>query len=64
MRQTWVFIWFHRPSNFNEWHLYAQDSPSASGARGFIRGEIFNKDGTLVASIAQEGLLRQRQPAS
>jgi acyl-CoA thioesterase-2 len=57
-------IWFHRPSNFNEWHLYAQDSPSASGARGFIRGEIFNKDGTLVASIAQEGLLRQRQPAS
>jgi acyl-CoA thioesterase-2 len=57
-------IWFHRPSNFNDWHLYAQDSPSASGARGFIRGEIFNKDGTLVASIAQEGLLRQRQPAS
>ena len=57
-------IWFHRPSNFNDWHLYAQDSPSASGARGFIRGEIFNADGTLVASIAQEGLLRQRQPAS
>ena len=57
-------IWFHRPSNFNDWHLYAQDSPSASGARGFIRGQIFSKDGTLVASIAQEGLLRQRQPAS
>jgi acyl-CoA thioesterase-2 len=56
-------IWFHRPSNFNDWHLYAQDSPSASGARGFIRGEIFNKDGMLVASIAQEGLLRQRQPS-
>lgn len=56
-------IWFHRPSNFNDWHLYAQDSPSASGARGFIRGQIFSKDGTLVASIAQEGLLRQRQPS-
>ena len=55
-------IWFHRPSNFNDWHLYAQDSPSASGARGFIRGQIFSKDGALVASIAQEGLLRQRQP--
>jgi acyl-CoA thioesterase-2 len=57
-------IWFHRPSNFNDWHLYAQDSPSASGARGFIRGQIFHQDGTLVASIAQEGLLRQRQPTS
>jgi acyl-CoA thioesterase-2 len=54
-------IWFHRPSNFNDWHLYAQDSPSASGARGFVRGQIFSRDGTLVASIAQEGLLRQRQ---
>jgi acyl-CoA thioesterase-2 len=57
-------IWFHQPTNFNDWHLYAQDSPSASGARGFIRGQIFRRDGTLVASIAQEGLLRQRQPAS
>ena len=56
-------IWFHRPSNFNDWHLYAQDSPSASGARGFIRGQIFSHDGALVASIAQEGLLRQRQPS-
>jgi len=57
-------IWFHRPSNFNDWHLYAQDSPSASGARGFIRGQIFSKDGALVASIAQEGLLRQRDPSA
>ena len=56
-------IWFHRPSNFNDWHLYAQDSPSTSGARGFVRGQIFSRDGTLVASIAQEGLLRQRQPS-
>lgn len=54
-------IWFHRPSNFNDWHLYAQDSPSAAGARGFIRGQIFSQSGDLVASIAQEGLLRQRQ---
>ncbi|MDR3512678.1 MAG: acyl-CoA thioesterase II [Caulobacteraceae bacterium] len=53
-------IWFHRPSNFNDWHLYAQDSPSASGARGFIRGQIFDHTGRLVASVAQEGLLRQR----
>jgi acyl-CoA thioesterase-2 len=53
-------IWFHRPSDFNDWHLYAQDSPSASGARGFIRGEIFDRQGRLVASVAQEGLLRQR----
>jgi acyl-CoA thioesterase-2 len=57
-------IWFHRPSNFNDWHLYAQDSPSASGSRGFIRGQIFSKDGALVASIAQEGLLRQRPPST
>ena len=56
-------IWFHRPSNFNDWHLYAQDSPSTSGARGFVRGQIFSQDGALVASIAQEGLLRQRQPS-
>jgi acyl-CoA thioesterase II len=53
-------LWFHRPSNFNDWHLYAQDSPSASGARGFIRGQIFDRHGALVASVAQEGLVRQR----
>jgi acyl-CoA thioesterase-2 len=51
-------IWFHRPSNFNDWHLYAQTSPSASGTRGFNLGEIFNIDGRLVASTAQEGLMR------
>lgn len=54
-------IWFHRPSNFNDWHLYAQDTPSASGARGFIRGQMFTEDGTLVASVAQEGLIRMRK---
>lgn len=55
-------IWFHRPCNFNDWHLFAQDSPSASGARGFTRGEVFSIDGVLVASIAQEGLIRLRRP--
>jgi acyl-CoA thioesterase-2 len=55
-------IWFHRPSNFNDWHLYAQSSPSASGARGFNLGAIYNIDGRLVASTAQEGLTRLRPP--
>lgn len=55
-------IWFHRPSQFNQWHLYAQRSPSASGARGFNLGEIYNLDGRLVASTAQEGLMRYRAP--
>ena len=56
-------IWFHRPSSFNDWHLFAQTSPSASGARGFNLGEIFDIDGRLVASIAQEGLMRYRPKA-
>jgi acyl-CoA thioesterase-2 len=53
-------VWFHRPSLFNDWHLYAQHSPSASGARGMNFGSIYNQDGRLVASTAQEGLLRRR----
>ena len=53
-------LWFHRPTNFSQWHLYVQDSPSASGARGFNRGAIYREDGTLVASAAQEGLIRRR----
>lgn len=53
-------LWFHRPTNFSRWHLYVQDSPSASGARGFNRGAIYREDGVLVASSAQEGLIRQR----
>ncbi len=56
-------LWFHRPFRADEWLLYAQDSPNLSGARGFSRGLIFALDGTLVASVAQEGLLRQRRPA-
>jgi acyl-CoA thioesterase II len=53
-------LWFHRSFRADEWLLYAQDSPSLGDARGFARGEIFAMDGTLVASVAQEGLLRQR----
>ena len=51
-------MWFHRPFRADEWLLYAQDSPSTGGARGFTRGLVFRRDGTLVASTAQEGLLR------
>ena len=54
-------LWFHRPFRADDWLLNAQDSPSASGARGFARGLIFARDGTLVASVAQEGLVRQRR---
>lgn len=53
-------IWFHRASPAAQWHLYDQDSPSASGARGFNRGAIYDADGRLVASVAQEGLIRPR----
>jgi acyl-CoA thioesterase-2 len=55
-------IWFHRPFRADEWLLYAQESPSAAGSRSFNRGEIFRRDGTLVASVAQEGLVRRRKP--
>jgi acyl-CoA thioesterase II len=54
-------MWFHRPFRADEWLLYAQDSPSAQGGRGLTRGMIFKQDGTLVASVAQEGSLRQRK---
>jgi acyl-CoA thioesterase-2 len=54
-------LWFHRPFRADDWLLYAQDSPNASGARGFARGLIFARDGTLVASVAQEGLVRIRR---
>lgn len=53
-------FWFHRPFRADEWLLYAQDSPSATGGRGFSRGLIFNRQGELVASVAQEGLVRDR----
>jgi acyl-CoA thioesterase-2 len=55
-------MWFHRPFRFDDWLLYAVDSPSASGARGLVRGQFFDRAGRLVASAAQEGLIRRRQP--
>jgi acyl-CoA thioesterase II len=56
-------LWFHRPFRSDEWLLYAQDSPSGHGARGFCRGSVFTRDGTLIASVCQEGLMRQRTSA-
>ena len=54
-------LWLHRPFRADDWLLYAQDSPNMAGARGFSRGLIFSRDGTLVASVAQEGLVRERR---
>lgn len=51
-------LWFHRSCRVDEWLLYAQDSPAATGARGFARGAFYTRDGVLVASAAQEGLMR------
>jgi len=51
-------MWFHRPVNVNDWLLYDCDSPSASGSRGLARGMIFDRNGKLVASTAQEGMIR------
>ncbi|RZL60929.1 MAG: acyl-CoA thioesterase II [Variovorax sp.] len=51
-------MWFHRPFRFDDWLLYVIDSPSASGARGLCRGSVFTRDGRLVASTAQEGMVR------
>jgi acyl-CoA thioesterase-2 len=53
-------LWFHRPVRADEWLLYAQDSPNAFGARGFCRGAVYDREGHLVASVAQEGLIRKR----
>ena len=53
-------MWFHRPFRADEWLLYDQASPSASGARGLAIGRLFAEDGTLVATVAQEGLIRNR----
>ncbi len=55
-------MWFHRPFRADEWLLYSIDSPSASGARGFTRGHIWNTEGKLVASVVQEGLMREVRP--
>jgi acyl-CoA thioesterase II len=53
-------MWFHRPFRLDDWFLYAQDSPSTFGGLGLARGLIYTRDGRLVASVAQEGLLRLR----
>ena len=52
-------MWFHKEFAADEWLLYAQDSPSASGSRAFTRGLIYNLSGNLVASSSQEGLMRE-----
>ena len=57
-------LWFHRPFRADQWLLYSQDSPNSHGSRGFGRGLIFAADGTLVASVAQEGLMRERRQES
>jgi len=51
-------MWFHAPIQFQDWHLYTMDSPFAGGGRGFNRGAIYHQDGRLMASVAQEGLVR------
>ena len=57
-------MWFHRSFRADEWLLYALDSPSASNSRGFTRGNIFNQEGDLVASVVQEGLIRNKRTVS
>jgi acyl-CoA thioesterase-2 len=55
-------MWFHRSVRVDDWLLYSTDSPSAGGARGFTRGSLFARDGRLVASTSQEGLIRMSAP--
>lgn len=55
-------LWFHQPLRMDDWLLYAMDSPSASGSRGLSRGQVFTRDGILVASVTQESLMRQVEP--
>jgi len=57
-------LWFHRPFRADEWLLFAKESPNASGARGFVRGQFFNRAGQLVATAAQECLIRPRADAA
>lgn len=55
-------MWFHKPNQLTDWLLYQQDSPNASGGRGFTRGSFYTRSGELIASVAQEGLIRVRKP--
>ena len=54
-------MWFHGPFRADQWLLYIQESPVATGARGLARGQLFRRDGRLVASVIQEGLVRVRR---
>ncbi|MBY6186914.1 acyl-CoA thioesterase II [Marinobacter hydrocarbonoclasticus] len=54
-------MWYHRPFRFDEWVLYAIDSPNATNSRGLVRGQFFNQNGELIASAVQEGLMRQQE---
>ncbi len=56
-------MWFHRPMRADDWLLYVQESPTATGARGFTTGRLYSRDGRLVVSVAQEGLIRRRADA-
>ena len=52
-------MWVHRPVRMDEWLLYSMESPVSAGTRGFIRGQVFSRDGALVASTSQEGMIRK-----
>jgi acyl-CoA thioesterase-2 len=54
-------MWFHRAPRADDWVLYTQDSPSASGGRGLAVGRMFAQDGTLMATVAQEGMVRLKE---
>ena len=54
-------MWFHRPGRADEWTLYTQSSPSASSGRGLAAGRMFTADGVLLATVAQEGMMRLKQ---
>jgi acyl-CoA thioesterase-2 len=54
-------MWFHRPARADEWVLYTQSSPSASGGRGLCAGRMFTQSGTLIATVAQEGMIRVKE---
>ncbi|MBW2279758.1 MAG: acyl-CoA thioesterase II [Deltaproteobacteria bacterium] len=57
-------MWFHHPFRMDDWVLYVQDSPASSGARGFNRGSVYTREGKLVASMTQEGLIRVIRPGA
>ncbi len=56
-------MWFHRPAKLDDWMLYSQDSPAATGGRGLSRGNLYDRQGRLIASTAQEGLIRKKATA-